>query len=80
MDAPNFDTVGGSWYGLGIATLRLSCVGFAWTHGGIAPGYVTVGGLTSAATVAVTSLIAAETAARNVDRALDTALCARICA
>jgi D-alanyl-D-alanine carboxypeptidase len=28
----------GSWYGLGIATFRLSCVGFAWTHGGIAPG------------------------------------------
>jgi D-alanyl-D-alanine carboxypeptidase len=78
VDAPNFDSVGGSRYGLGIATFKLSCGGFAWTHGGIAPGYVTVDGVTAAgkaATVAVTSLIGTETAARNVDRALDTALC-----
>ncbi|MEV8506211.1 serine hydrolase domain-containing protein [Actinoplanes sp. NPDC051475] len=78
VDAPGFDTVGGSRYGLGIATFKLSCGGFAWTHGGIAPGYVTADGVTNsgkAATVAVTSLIATEQAARDVDAALDTALC-----
>jgi D-alanyl-D-alanine carboxypeptidase len=78
VDAPGFDTVGGSRYGLGVATFKLSCGGFAWTHGGIAPGYVTADGVTGtgrAATVAVTSLISTEQAAREVDRALDTALC-----
>ncbi len=78
VNAPQFDTVGGSRYGLGIATFKLSCGGFAWTHGGIAPGYVTAAGVTAtgrAATVAVTSLISTEQAARDVDRALDTALC-----
>jgi D-alanyl-D-alanine carboxypeptidase len=78
VDAPGFDTVGGSRYGLGVATFKLSCGGHAWTHGGIAPGYVTANGVTRtgrAATVAVTSLIPTEEAARDVDRALDTALC-----
>jgi D-alanyl-D-alanine carboxypeptidase len=78
VDAPGYDTVGGSRYGLGIATFNLSCGGFAWTHGGIAPGYVTSVGITSsgkAATIAVTSLIASEEPARHLDQALDTALC-----
>ncbi|BCJ55499.1 serine hydrolase [Actinoplanes sp. NBRC 14428] len=78
VDAPGFDTVGGSRYGLGLATFKLSCGGFAWTHGGIAPGYVTVDGITASgkvATVAVTSLITTEKAAKDVDAALDTALC-----
>jgi D-alanyl-D-alanine carboxypeptidase len=58
--APGFDSVGGSRYGLGLATFALSCGGFAWTHGGISPGYVTVVGIAAsgkAATVAVNSMV-----------------------
>ncbi|WP_249998447.1 serine hydrolase [Actinoplanes sp. M2I2] len=78
VDAPGFDTVGGSRYGLGIATFKLSCGGFAWTHGGIAPGYVTYVGVTSsgkAASIAVNSMVAQISAAEHLDQALDTALC-----
>ena len=78
VDAPDYDTVGGSRYGLGIATFKLSCGGFAWTHGGIAPGYVTYVGVApsgKAATVAVNSMVATQSAAEHLDQALDTALC-----
>jgi D-alanyl-D-alanine carboxypeptidase len=78
VDAPGFDTVGGSRYGLGIATFKLTCGGFAWTHGGIAPGYVTYVGIApsgKAASIAVTSMVAEQTAAEHLDQALDTALC-----
>jgi D-alanyl-D-alanine carboxypeptidase len=78
VDAPGFDTVGGSRYGLGIATFNLSCGGFAWTHGGVAPGYVTYVGVTStgkSASIAVNSMIASQAAAEHLDQALDTALC-----
>jgi D-alanyl-D-alanine carboxypeptidase len=79
VDAPGFDTVGGSRYGLGLATFKLSCGGFAWTHGGIAPGYVTYVGIAPsgrAASIAVTSMIAEQAAAEHLDKSLDTALCA----
>lgn len=78
VDAPGFDTVGGSRYGLGIATFKLSCGGFAWTHGGIAPGYVTYVGIApsgKAASIAVNSMVAEESAAQHLDKSLDTALC-----
>ena len=78
VDAPGFDTVGGSRYGLGIATFKLSCGGSAWTHGGIAPGYVTYVGVTSAgkaASIAVNAMVGEASAAEHLDRALDTALC-----
>jgi D-alanyl-D-alanine carboxypeptidase len=79
VDAPGFDTVGGSRYGLGLATFKLSCGGFAWTHGGIAPGYVTYVGIAPsgrAASIAVTSMVAEQAAAEHLDKSLDTALCA----
>jgi D-alanyl-D-alanine carboxypeptidase len=78
VDAPGFDTVGGSRYGLGIATFALSCGGVAWTHGGVAPGYVTHVGIAPsgrAATIAVNSMIDDATKAQHLDAALDTALC-----
>ena len=78
VDAPGFDTVGGSRYGLGIATFNLSCGGFSWGHGGISPGYVAQVGITSSgktATVAVTSLNGSEEQAAAVDKALDATLC-----
>jgi D-alanyl-D-alanine carboxypeptidase len=78
VDAPGFDTVGGSRYGLGIATFNLTCGGFAWTHGGIAPGYVTYVGIAPsgrAASIAVTSMVAEVSAAEHLDESLDSALC-----
>ena len=78
VDAPGFDTVGGSRYGLGIATFDLSCGGFAWTHGGIAPGYVTYVGIAPSgrsASIAVNSMVADPKAAEHLDKSLDTALC-----
>jgi D-alanyl-D-alanine carboxypeptidase len=78
VDAPGFDTVGGSRYGLGIATFNLSCGGFAWTHGGVAPGYVTYVGVMAsgkAASIAVNSMVAEASAAEHLDQSLDTALC-----
>ncbi|WP_052423729.1 serine hydrolase [Nonomuraea candida] len=76
--APKMDTVGGSRYGLGLATFRLSCGGFAWTHGGDAPGYSTRNAVAKdgrAAAVAVTGGPRTMKAAANVEKALDTALC-----
>ncbi|GID28702.1 serine hydrolase domain-containing protein [Paractinoplanes brasiliensis] len=78
VDAPGFDTVGGSRYGLGLATFKLTCGGFAWTHGGIAPGYVTYVGIApsgKAASIAVNSMVAEASAAEHLDKSLDTALC-----
>lgn len=80
VDAPEFDTVGDTRYGLGLATFKLSCGGFAWTHGGVAPGYVTHVGIApngKAATIAVNSMIATAEQAQHMDKALDTALCAK---
>ncbi|MGI5270222.1 serine hydrolase domain-containing protein [Nonomuraea sp. CA-218870] len=77
--APQFDMVGGARYGLGVATFKLSCGGFAWSHGGTAPGYATGNGVTRdgrAATVAVTALPNELPAVKNLEAALDTALCA----
>jgi D-alanyl-D-alanine carboxypeptidase len=79
VDAPEFDTSGRARYGLGIATFALSCGGFAWTHGGNAPGYTTVTGTTGdgrSATIAVTALPTTLEGVQHLDRALDTALCA----
>uniref|UniRef100_UPI001C84F7E7 serine hydrolase domain-containing protein n=1 Tax=Paractinoplanes polyasparticus TaxID=2856853 RepID=UPI001C84F7E7 len=78
VDAPGFDTVGGSRYGLGIATFNLSCGGFAWTHGGVAPGYVTYVGVAPsgrAASIAVNSMISEISAVEHLEQSLDTALC-----
>ncbi|GAA2403695.1 serine hydrolase domain-containing protein [Actinomadura vinacea] len=77
--APDFDVTGGARYGLGIGTFKLSCGGFAWTHGGNAPGYSTMNAVTGdgrAATVAVTALPTSLPAAQHHAAALDTALCA----
>lgn len=76
--APDFDTVGGARYGLGLGTFKLSCGGFAWTHGGNAPGYTTRNAVTKdgrAAAIAVTALPVTLKGAKNVEKALDTALC-----
>jgi D-alanyl-D-alanine carboxypeptidase len=78
VPAPDFDLTGGATYGLGLATIRLTCGGTAWTHGGDAPGYVTRNALTDdgrAATIAVTANPTTLEAGRSVEAALDTALC-----
>jgi D-alanyl-D-alanine carboxypeptidase len=75
VDAAGFDLRGGSRYGLGIGTFTLRCGGFAWTHGGNAPGYTTVTGTTDdgrSATIAVTAMPTSLESAQL----LDTALCA----
>ncbi|TCC26993.1 serine hydrolase domain-containing protein [Kribbella speibonae] len=77
VPAPDFDVVGGSRYGLGIAQLKLSC-GTAWGHGGDIPGFETRNAVTTdgrQATVAVTALPTTAEDARRVADALDTALC-----
>ncbi|MFJ4834822.1 serine hydrolase domain-containing protein [Streptomyces sp. NPDC088747] len=78
VDAPGLDTVGDGHYGLGLATFKLSCGGYAWTHGGNAPGYTTRNAVAPdgrAATIAVTALPTSLPAAEHVEAALDTALC-----
>jgi D-alanyl-D-alanine carboxypeptidase len=78
VDAPDFDATGGARYGLGLARFKLSCGGFAWTHGGDFPGYVTRNAVTEdgrAATVAVTGAPTTLPAAQHIEAALDTALC-----
>jgi D-alanyl-D-alanine carboxypeptidase len=80
VDAPDFDTTGKARYGLGLATIPLSCGGVAYTHGGDAPGYVSRNGVTDdgrTATVVVTAPPTELPAAEHVEDALDTALCAR---
>ncbi|MFG1702652.1 serine hydrolase domain-containing protein [Nonomuraea sp. M3C6] len=76
--APNFDATGGARYGLGLASIKLSCGGSAWTHGGNAPGYVTDNAVTEdgrAATIAVTAPATTLPAAKRIEAAVDTALC-----
>ncbi|MGW1563624.1 serine hydrolase domain-containing protein [Streptomyces sp. NPDC002144] len=78
VEAPDLDTVGDGRYGLGLATFKLSCGGFAWTHGGNAPGFTTRNAVTAdgrAATIAVTALPTTLPAAEHIEEALDTALC-----
>lgn len=79
VDAPEFDTTGTARYGLGLATVNLTCGGVAWTHGGNAPGTVTRNAVTEdgrAATVVVTGTPTELPAAEHIEDALDTALCA----
>lgn len=79
VDAPEFDTTGTARYGLGLATVSLSCGGTAWTHGGNAPGTVTRNAATEdgrTATVVVTGTPTELPAAEHIEDALDTALCA----
>ncbi|WP_315987014.1 serine hydrolase domain-containing protein [Actinomadura sp. HBU206391] len=76
--ADDFSATGGARYGLGLAAFKLSCGGWAWTHGGDSPGYVTRNAVTSkgrAATIAVNSNVTSLVAAQNFEAALDTALC-----
>ena len=78
VEAPEFDLTGDSRYGLGLGTFKLSCGGFAWTHGGSSPGYLTSNAATSdgrAAAIAVTGLPTSLPAAQHIEAALDTALC-----
>lgn len=78
VDAPGFDPTGKARYGLGIGTFKLSCGGFAWTHGGSSPGYGTANAVTEdgrAATIAVTALPTSLPAYKHFESALDTALC-----
>ncbi|MDG4533684.1 beta-lactamase family protein [Streptomyces sp. AV19] len=68
----------GARYGLGIASMPLSCGGVSWGHGGDIDGYETRGGVTEdgrAANVAVTRLPGVEADVRRVEKVVDTALC-----
>ncbi|AWS49243.1 serine hydrolase [Streptosporangium sp. 'caverna'] len=78
VTADDFDATGGARYGLGLARVKLSCGGYAWTHGGDAPGYVTRNAVTSdgrAATIAVTGPVMTLPIAQHLEAALDTVLC-----
>ncbi|MEU4224820.1 serine hydrolase domain-containing protein [Nonomuraea sp. NPDC026600] len=78
VDAPEFTPEGGARYGLGIARVKLSCGGYAWSHGGSAPGYATTNAVTEdgrAATIAVTALPTSLAAYKRFESVLDTALC-----
>jgi D-alanyl-D-alanine carboxypeptidase len=78
VDAPDAGPRGDSQYGLGIQTFKLSCGGFAWSHGGDAPGYETRNAITTdgrQATVAVTILPTTLSTATHVEDLVDTALC-----
>jgi D-alanyl-D-alanine carboxypeptidase len=76
--APGLDVTEGGRYGLGIATVPLSCGGFAWGHGGDIFGFETRNGVTTdgrEAALAVTSMPTTLEDAKRVAAALDTALC-----
>ncbi|WP_091098591.1 serine hydrolase domain-containing protein [Nonomuraea pusilla] len=78
VDTPQLGA--GSRYGLGLSSIKLTCGGTAWGHGGAIPGYYTSNGVTEdgrAAAIAVTHLPATLPAHEHVERALDTALCTR---
>ncbi|WBQ02632.1 serine hydrolase domain-containing protein [Kribbella sp. CA-293567] len=78
VPAEDFDVVGGSRYGLGIAQLKLSCGGTAWTHGGDIFGYETRNAVTAdgrEAALAVTAMPTTLEDAKRVAKSLDTALC-----
>ncbi|GAA0963075.1 serine hydrolase domain-containing protein [Kribbella koreensis] len=78
VEAPDAGPRGASRYGLGIQTFTLSCGGFAWSHGGDAPGYETRNAITPdgrQATIAVTTLPPTLQTATHVEDAVDTALC-----
>jgi D-alanyl-D-alanine carboxypeptidase len=78
VEAPDASVRGDTRYGLGLAMFRLSCGGFAWSHGGDAPGYETRNAATTdgrAAAIAVTALPRTLEAAAHVEDALDAALC-----
>jgi D-alanyl-D-alanine carboxypeptidase len=70
----------GGGYGLGLSSVKLTCGGTAWGHGGAIPGYYTTNAATDdgrAAAIAVTHLPTTVPARANVEKALDTALCAQ---
>ncbi|WP_350275115.1 serine hydrolase domain-containing protein [Kribbella sp. HUAS MG21] len=76
--APGLDVTEGGRYGLGIATVPLSCGGFAWGHGGDIFGFETRNGVTTdgrEAALAVTSMPTTLEDAKRVAATLDTALC-----
>ncbi len=59
VEAPDFSVRGNARYGLGLASVTLSCGRIAWSHGGDAPGYETRNAATTdgrAAAIAVTAL------------------------
>ncbi|MEV0614585.1 serine hydrolase domain-containing protein [Nonomuraea sp. NPDC050404] len=67
-------------YGLGLKSVKLSCGGTAWGHGGSFPGYNTANAATEdgrAATITVTQLPTTPDGMKNVEAALDNALCAQ---
>ncbi|MFB4283223.1 serine hydrolase domain-containing protein [Nonomuraea sp. MTCD27] len=68
----------GGAYGLGLSSVKLSCGGRAWGHGGAIPGYYTTNAATDdgrAAAIAVTHLPTTPAAQKHVEQALDTTLC-----
>jgi D-alanyl-D-alanine carboxypeptidase len=73
------DSLGtGLRYGLGIASMPLSCGGVYWGHNGGIPGYGTRGGATDsgrAASVAMTSLVPDDATGKQFGRVMDAALC-----
>ncbi|MFF9508079.1 serine hydrolase domain-containing protein [Streptomyces sp. NPDC014724] len=75
---PADDLGDGVRYGLGLASVPLSCGGVYWGHGGDIPGYESRGGATGdgrAASVAVTAMPSDEAVVERVEAAVDTALC-----
>ncbi|TDD61468.1 class A beta-lactamase-related serine hydrolase [Kribbella antibiotica] len=79
VEAPDASARGAARYGLGIQTFKLSCGGFAWSHGGDAPGYETRNAITTdgrrQATVAVTTLPTTLEMAAAVENVVDAAIC-----
>ncbi|MEU9130521.1 serine hydrolase domain-containing protein [Kitasatospora sp. NPDC048540] len=68
----------GARYGLGLASIPLSCGGVYWGHGGSIPGYETRGGVTEtgrAANVAVTVQPTDEAGLKHLTAVVDRALC-----
>ncbi|TMR09717.1 beta-lactamase family protein [Nonomuraea zeae] len=79
VDAPMLGA--GAKYGLGLSSIKLTCGGTAWGHGGSIPGYYTTNAVTEdgrAAAIAVTHLPTSLPAHEHVEKALDTVLCTRL--
>nr|WP_051830422.1 MULTISPECIES: serine hydrolase domain-containing protein [Streptomyces] len=75
---PAEDLGKGVRYGLGLASMPLSCGGVFWGHGGGIPGFETQGGATEdgrAAYVAVTVLSFDDAGLKRAAAVVDTALC-----
>lgn len=76
--APGAEVRGDERYGLGLETFTLSCGGFAWSHGGNAPGFATMNAATPdgrAVTVATTVSATTAESARHVEQVVESVIC-----